>query len=38
VQIPASSRPPHGQETVCIDFDPRRLHVFDTASGQAIRA
>ncbi len=37
-QVPAASRPAQEEQGVRIAFDPRRLHVFDTGSGQAIRA
>jgi len=37
-QVPASHRPAHDMQVARVAFDPRRLHVFDTASGQAIRA
>ncbi|MER9333124.1 sn-glycerol-3-phosphate ABC transporter ATP-binding protein UgpC [Mesorhizobium sp. M0293] len=36
-QVPASDRPTAGQENVRIAFDPDKLHIFDTQSGQAIR-
>jgi len=37
-QVPASQRPAHNTQATRIAFDPRHLHVFDTASGQALRA
>jgi multiple sugar transport system ATP-binding protein len=36
--LPAADRPGHDQRSVRIAFDPSRLHVFDTQSGQAIRS
>jgi len=38
VQVPAAHRPPPGRQSVRVAFDPRNLHVFDTQTGQAIRA
>lgn len=37
-QVPAAQRPPQDRQAVRIAFDPSHLHVFDTQSGQAIRA
>ncbi|UVK43854.1 sn-glycerol-3-phosphate ABC transporter ATP-binding protein UgpC [Mesorhizobium sp. AR07] len=36
-QVTASARPTAGQKNVRIAFDPDKLHIFDTQSGQAIR-
>jgi len=37
-QVPAAQRPPQDRQAVRIAFDPHHLHVFDTQSGQALRA
>jgi multiple sugar transport system ATP-binding protein len=37
-QVPASQRPAHDLQQLHVAFDSNHLHVFDTQSGQAIRA